>query len=768
MSNHAYKPTNPIPPRRGSIINIIDVIKQQDASKGELLAKNQKMLYDLKREISVSSKKNFALERDIRTLDKKIALLIKNRISLEEVMASSGLIEVFTPGTTTLKDRKERESYGYLFYLLQRDTRFIAQLARLVKAGEIDNLLQTVMFTLYGNQYEENEEHLLLSMFQAVLQAEFDEATGLGSLLRANTALTRMMSTYTRRGPGQQYLKQTLTNVLKYVTEQKDMCMEINPIKVYEAYIIDYETTTGRPFELNRKPTPEEAAANPQVQAIIGPRLRALEEMSTTFLNAILNSTDLVPYGIRWICKQIRELTKAKFPTSTRAQTCSLIGGFFLLRFINPAIVTPQAFMLVDSKLSVNTRRNLTLLAKILQNLANNVQFGGVKEFFMEPLNPFLERSRDRLNDFLETLTRVDNLSEHLMLDKYLALGKTTDTIINISLNEMYFVHSLLQTHLEVLAPEKDSPLRQILAELGPAPSQLPRGENATVDLKLTNRFENEPGNALNMRPERMYNETKYLLFYVLKTLPSITNEDNGDIKKQIEMIANYAQERKDHDLLEKTKKIIHNCKKLVSDGLLSDEDNYAMLRRDIIQELMNYETYIQKSSTDLDRLKQVRQAIQEHNGFLQQQLSTYEVYLVNVKQQSLPHTNSNATPSSSSSGDKKDKKDSKADKKDDKKNAKKKGSFKFSHVQLEKDGIIISSDVPDERRSNIFFSFASPNPGTFSVTVLYKNRVISEMSLQLDELLERQSNNSFELETDFLKLNVNLLVYLLNKTFIA
>ena len=91
----------------------------------------------------------------------------------------------------------------------------------------------------------------------------------------------------------------------------------------------------------------------------------------------------------------------------------------------------------------------------------------------MEPLNPFLERSRDRLNDFLENLTRVDNLSEHLMvrnrgggrgegvrevqvlttiqLDKYLALGKTTDTLINISLNEMYFVHSLLQVHLDVL-----------------------------------------------------------------------------------------------------------------------------------------------------------------------------------------------------------------------------------------------------------------------------------------------------------------------------
>jgi len=440
--------------------------------------------------------------------------------------------------------------------------------------------------------------------------------------------------------------------------------------------------------------------------------------------------------------------------------------------------------MLVDAKLSVNTRRNLTLLAKILQNLANNVQFGGVKEFFMEPLNPFLEKSRDRLNDFLENLTRVDNLSEHLMLDKYLALGKTTDTIINISLNEMYFVHSLLQQHLDLLADkDKENPLRLILAELGPAPHQLPRGENATVDLKLSNRFENEPGNALNMRPERMYNETKYLLFYILKTLPNITHEDNCDIKKQIEMIATYANERKDHDLIEKTKKIIHNCKKLVLDGLLSDEDNYATLRKDIIQELMNYETYIQKTATDLDRLKQVRQAIQEHNGFLQQQLSTYEVYLINVKKQSLPNTNSgpvdfanlhithsnnehsnNNTNNSNNSKKSKEKADKSADKKvrgisSRDWNPKKKQAFKFSHIQLERDGIIISSDVPDERRSNIFFSFTAPNPGTFTVTVLYKSRVISEMSLQLDELLERQANNSFELETDFLKLNVNLLV---------
>ena len=52
-------------------------------------------------------------------------------------------------------------------FLLQSEPRHIAHLCRLVTMAEIDALLQTVMFTIYGNQYESREEHLLLTMFQA-------------------------------------------------------------------------------------------------------------------------------------------------------------------------------------------------------------------------------------------------------------------------------------------------------------------------------------------------------------------------------------------------------------------------------------------------------------------------------------------------------------------------------------------------------------------------------------------------------------------------
>lgn len=52
--------------------------------------------------------------------------------------------------------------------MLQAEPRHIATLCRLVSMQEIDALLQTVMFTIFGNQYESREEHLLLTMFQVL------------------------------------------------------------------------------------------------------------------------------------------------------------------------------------------------------------------------------------------------------------------------------------------------------------------------------------------------------------------------------------------------------------------------------------------------------------------------------------------------------------------------------------------------------------------------------------------------------------------------
>lgn len=45
----------------------------------------QKTLRELKAKISSQSKKNFVLEKDVRYLDSRIALLVQNRMAQEEV-----------------------------------------------------------------------------------------------------------------------------------------------------------------------------------------------------------------------------------------------------------------------------------------------------------------------------------------------------------------------------------------------------------------------------------------------------------------------------------------------------------------------------------------------------------------------------------------------------------------------------------------------------------------------------------------------------------
>ena len=45
----------------------------------------QKTLRDLKSKISSQSKNNFVLEKDVRYLDSRIALLVQNRMAQEEV-----------------------------------------------------------------------------------------------------------------------------------------------------------------------------------------------------------------------------------------------------------------------------------------------------------------------------------------------------------------------------------------------------------------------------------------------------------------------------------------------------------------------------------------------------------------------------------------------------------------------------------------------------------------------------------------------------------
>ncbi|CAN8105212.1 unnamed protein product [Discula destructiva] len=719
--------------------------QETDLEIEDELAKAQKILRDLKSKISSQSKKNFVLEKDVRYLDSRIALLIQNRMALEEQNEVASHLEDATDMQEGVFPNDEKtQRYGNLLFLLQSEPRHIAHLSRLVSMAEIDSLLQTVMFTIYGNQYESREEHLLLTMFQSVLTYQFDNTPEYSSLLRANTPVSRMMTTYTRRGPGQSFLKTVLADRINRLIELQDLDLEINPLKVYERMIEQIEQDTGTlPAWLPRGVTAEEAAENAQVQAIIEPSLKTLMEIANGFLQTIIDGLDEAPYGIRWICKQIRSLTKRKYPDADDQVICTLIGGFFFLRFINPAIVTPKSYMLIDGTPAEKPRRTLTLIAKMLQNLANKPSYA--KEPYMAKLQPFVQGNKDRVNKFMLDLCEVQDFYESLEMDNYVALSKK-DLELSITLNEIYAMHGLIDKHRGELCKDENAHLSIIINELGPSPPQVPRKENRVMTLPLFSRWETAIDDltaALDITQEEVYfMEAKSIFVQIMRSIPQNNAVSRRPLK--LERIADAAAtSRNDAVMVRKGIRAMELLSQLQELKVIDKSDQFSLLRDEVEQELQHLGSLKEVVVVETVKLEEVYKTIRDHNTYLVGQLETYKSYLHNVRSQS--------------EGTKRKQQKQQV-----------LGPYKFTHQQLEKEGVIQKSNVPDNRRANIYFNFTSPLPGTFVISLHYKgrNRGLLELDLKLDDLLEMQKDGQDELDLEYVQFNVPKVLALLNKRF--
>lgn len=326
----------------------------------------------------------------------------------------------------------------------------------------------------------------------------------MGSLLRANTAVTNMLSAYSRRGMGLSILSDILAEPLRKITSESTLDLELNPLAVYKDLIVQHETNTGQVFQGPRELSSEECALLPEVVEVIEPRRRRLIALAADILHRICDNVDHVPYGMRWISKKLRDLAVEFFPNADRKKVGSMIGGYIYLRFFNPVIVAPDALDFVRGKLSKKNRRNLILIAKLLQNLSNGLEFGE-KEPYMTGCNckslamdrnlrllkrgrivsGFIRDSREILDNYFDRLVDVEDLSTALALDKWLERTATRSTQIQISFNQLFTLHALLQKHIDTLCTDKYPVLRRQISQLGPAPKQLKSADNHSVGLEL-------------------------------------------------------------------------------------------------------------------------------------------------------------------------------------------------------------------------------------------------------------------------------------------
>ncbi|KAG5931494.1 hypothetical protein E4U60_006050, partial [Claviceps pazoutovae] len=223
-----------------------------------------------------------------------------------------------------------------------------------------------------------------------------------------------------------------------------------------------------------------------------------LQIVAKVFMEDICASVANVPSSFRRICNIISEAVLPRFPNAKY----TAVGAFVFLRFFCPAIVAPETDHLVSASPTKEMRRGLLLIAKIIQNLANNVLFG-TKEPYMFPLNPFLVQNIHVVTGFLREISvstayyvRVKTQFASVASDRryQVPLQQDVETPTKpdtidfgscISLHRFFYEHwdHLRQTlvslekkehrvsgELARSTPPSLEPLRRLITNLGPPP----------------------------------------------------------------------------------------------------------------------------------------------------------------------------------------------------------------------------------------------------------------------------------------------------------
>ena len=187
-----------------------------------------------------------------------------------------------------------------------------------------------------------------------------------------------------------------------------------------------------------------------EVQKRLQRSITDLKRMVTLFMTTIIKGLEKFPYGILYISKVLYSTLKEKFPDSHDKDLLKVVGNLVYYRFVNPTIVAPERFDILDKKCDQNLnndqRRNLGSIAKILQFAASKKGFGDESEHLM-CLNPFIIECHDKFKQFFTRCISVSEPEVQFNIDKYTEAVLIAKPSIYISLSELTDTHQLLLDH---------------------------------------------------------------------------------------------------------------------------------------------------------------------------------------------------------------------------------------------------------------------------------------------------------------------------------
>ncbi|KGL85852.1 Ras GTPase-activating-like IQGAP1, partial [Charadrius vociferus] len=766
-------------------------------------------LMKLREEVVTLIRSNQQLENDLNLMDIKIGLLVKNKITLQDVVSHSKkltkknkeqlsdmmMLNKQRGGLKALsKEKREKlEAYQHLFYLLQTNPTYLAKLIFQMPQNKSTKFMDSVIFTLYNYASNQREEYLLLRLFQTALQEEIkSKVDQIHEIVTGNPTVIKMVVSFNRGARGQNALRQILAPVVKEIIDDKSLNIKTDPVDIYKSWVNQMESQTGEASKLPYDVTPEQALNHEEVRTRLDASIRNMRTVTDKFLSAIVSSVDKIPYGMRFIAKVLKDSLHEKFPDAGEDELLKIVGNLLYYRYMNPAIVAPDAFDIIDlsagGQLTTDQRRNLGSIAKMLQHAASNKMFMG-DNAHLSIINEYLSQSYQKFRRFFQAACEVPELQDKFNIDEYSDLVTLTKPVIYISIGEIINTHTLLLDHQDAIAPEHNDPIHELLDDLGEVPtieSLIGEGSGnvndpnremlakTEVSLTLTNKFDVPGDENAEMDARTILLNTKRLIVDVIRFQPGETLTEiletpatpEQEAEHQRAMQKRAIRDAKTPDkmkksvsvkedgnlnLQEKKDKIKTGLKKLAELGTVNAKNKYQELINDIAKDIRNQRRYRQRRKAELVKLQQTYSALNSKATFYGEQVDYYKSYI------------KTCLDNLASKG-----KVSKKPREMKGKNSKK-ISLKYTAARLHEKGVLLEiEDLQANQFKNVIFEInPTEEVGDFEVKAKFMGVQMETFMLHYQDLLQLQYEGVAVMKLfDRAKVNVNLLIFLLNKKF--
>ncbi|XP_028268969.1 ras GTPase-activating-like protein IQGAP2 [Parambassis ranga] len=768
----------------------------------------------LREEVVTKIRSNQQMEKDLNLMDIKIGLLVKNRITLQDVVSHN---KKMNKKTKTSKDsqsagdrlgikglskgkRRKLEAYQHLFYLLQTNPFYLAKLIFQMPQNKSTKFMDTVIFTLYNYASNQREEYLLLKLFKTALEEEINSKVDqIQDIVTGNPTVIKMVVSFNRGARGHNTLRQLLAPVVKDIIENKSLGINTNPVDVYKAWVNQLETATGEASKLPYEVTPEQAMSHAEVRHRLETSSQALRSATDKVLNSIVSTLDNIPYGMRYIAKVLKNSLHEKFPDASEDELMKIVGNLLYYRYMNPAIVAPDGFDIIDmsagGQLHLDQRRNLGSVAKMLQHAAANKLFEG-ENAHMTPMNNYISQTYEKFRVFFQSACDVPEPEEKFNIDEYSDMVTLSKPIIYISIEEIINTHSLLLEHLEAISPDPNDLLHELLQDLGDVPdveallgegvvdpndpnreSALSQLAKTEISLTLTSKFELLEGDDKDLKT--LVTKTKKLIVDVVRiqpgeTLPEILetpatapqeSEHTKIVERRAVQDAHTPEGLKSSPavledsqlpLEQKKRKILRNLRNLEQAGLVTASNKYQDLINDIAKDIRYQRRHRQRRKAELVKLQQTLTALNSKTAFYQDQMNYYDTYIKTCLD-NLNRKNSRRSIKLDSKGDDKGSKKWKPQ------------SLKYTAARLHEKGVILEIEgLQTNQFKNVMFDISpAEEVGDFEVKAKFMGVEMEKVQLHFQDLLQLQYEGVAVMKMfDKAKVNVNLLIFLLNKKF--